>query len=470
MPQTRDGMPTPAEIVEELRRAGQVSRGDTIDLELLPKNPQRADAPATDTYRVSRGGRPWCHLTVGSGLHDRWMRTRTFADACPQIACAPLFFLELGNHALLGVEWFVGASLEHSLRDGALALADSRKIIHRLHATLAATRAPSTTDAAAEEFEDFAAHVLRAAVISEVDRVLLRELVLPFIRDHALRGAVETRVTNADFIARNVLVAGDGSFRLIDCEFAHRTHFFAADAWRWREFSDLPASLLAADPESAGTQIEPWVEMYSILQHLTFAEASQGRAVAVAEARVRLPRLFAVLSAACPRLRASLLWPILTTAAPPRPAGPADRTVTAQLFWSVSGAFNEAESRRITYASGAEARLVFLVPRASGSVQLRFDPAEAPGLIHIASLQVARIAGGTPVPIWSLATGHASIHLIRGLAALRSDRGLNLLSLDIDPCLLLPAITVGAEPSDLVVEVSIRHDSDLGALPGLLPR
>lgn len=470
MPLARGDMPGTSEIIEELRRVGQVSQSETIDLELLPKNPQRADAPVTDTYRVSRGGRPWCHLTVGSGLRDRWLRATAFAAACPQVTCTPLFYLEVGDAVLLGVSWFDGVSLEDRLRDGTLAIADARLIIERLHAALTATREPSTADAAAREFEVFAGQVLDAGVFSAIDHVLLREVVLPFLRDHALRGTMETRLTNADFVARNVLVADDGGFRLIDCEFAQRTHFFAADAWRWREFSNLPAQLKDIGTILAGASLEPWIEAYSILQHLLLVGESQGVAVAIAESRVRLPRLFAVISSADERLRASLLWPILTTAAPPLAAGPANGFVTAQLFWSPSAAFNELASRRISYPSGEETHLSFVVPQVLGEMHLRFDPAEATGLIHISSLQVSRVDGGRRDPVVSITSSWETVRVARGLLRLQADHDLSLLSLDIDPSLLLPLVTVTKGPSDLLVEIRIRHDADLGELPGLFPQ
>ncbi|MBE2213412.1 MAG: hypothetical protein IAE82_06035 [Opitutaceae bacterium] len=461
-------MPDRSTIVQELRRAGLIATGEQVDIAELRRNPQRADAPFTDTYRVTRAGQPWCHLTVGTGLLDRWQRASAFASACPGIACAPLFHHECGHAAMLGVAWFEGASLEDRCRDGSLPFAGARAILDRLHAALAATREPSTPEAAAREFEAFAHGVLQAAVFSAIDRVLLREIVLPFIRTHALRGAMETRLTNGDFIARNVLVADGGDARLIDCEFSHRTHFYATDLWRWREFSALPGELLESTAEGTGPRLQPWVEMYSILQHLVLAEQSQGLAVAVAEARVRLPRLFEVISVSHPALRASLLWPLLTSAAPPQPAGPENGWVSAQLFWSAHGAFTEAQSRRLAYVSGRTSRLTFLVPEVAGPMQFRLDPSETPGLVTVSTLRVDRLVDGQRQPLLPSGQDWSRVQVFRGAMRLRAVAALNILVLDIDPSLGLPSVSVSGPAADVLVEIEIRHDSNLDAVPGLL--
>jgi len=463
-------VPGPEQIVHALRQAGLVSGGEDVRLDPVAKNPERSDSHHKHSFTVTRAGSPWCFLTIGSGLRDLWRRTSAFSEACPEISCQALFFVPIGRYEMMGVSLFEGSSIENLVESGRLGADALRETLARVQHALAATRCASDPASATFEFDAFSNRVLQARVFNEIDRHLLRDVILPFVRKHALRGAMETRFTNGDFVARNIMRADDGTCRLIDHEFAGRTHFFAADTWRWRSFSKLPDDLLnlSTTPESAAP--EPWVEVYSILQHLLLVEESQGTAVALAEARIRLPQLLATLGAADPEVRSSLLWSALTPAMPVHPAAPAGGLVSAQLFWSQAGAFNEHDSRRVSYACNTDARITFLIPSVSGELQLRLDPVEAPGLIRISMLHIHRVTGGMPSPVLTLRDEWERVQILAGLVRLSPAPTMTLLSLNIDPSLRLPTLSLGGRAGDIVVEVHLRYEPTLDALPSLLPR
>lgn len=463
-------IPGPEQIVHALRQSGLITGSEDVRLDPEAKNPSRSDSHRKHAFRVTRDGSPWCFLTIGSGVRDLWQRTSAFAEACPDISCQPLFFASVGRYEMMGVSLFEGADVEKLLESGKLSTDGLRATLARIQQALASTRRASDVSSAAVELDDFSSQVLQAPVFNEVDRQLLRDVILPFVREHALRGVMETRFTNGDFVARNILQADDGTCRLIDHEFAGRTHFSAADLWRWRSFSKLPGDLLdlAATPES--TPPPAWIEVYSILQHLVLVEGSQGTAVALAEARIRLPQLLATLFAAAPGVRSSLIWSALTPAMPVHPAAPAGGLVSAQLFWSRTGAFNENESRRISYACNTDAHITFLIPSVSDDVQLRLDPVEAPGLVRISSLHIHRASDGMTSPVLTLRDGWDRVHVLAGLLRLSPASTMTLLSLNIDPSLRLPTLSLGGKPCDILVEVHLRYEPTLDALPSLLAR
>ncbi len=451
-----------------LVEAGQLVRSETIRIERQSLNPDRRDWAHRQHFRVFRGDSPWLFVTVGHDLATLWERTRQFANECPDIACEPRFLHASGSRQVMGVELIDGSSLEAELARGSVTPGDARTLVESVLRSLVRSRRPSEHELAGREFDTFAARICGLSVFSQADRLMLRELILPFVREQALRGVAETQMSNGDFVARNIIVSPDCRVRLVDCEFAARTHFFAVDTWRWTAFSLVPDVLRTLHAGEA-SGIEPWVEIYGILQQLSLAWEIHGDDLAREEARARLPRLVEVLQQNLPSLGSSLVFDALMRA--PR-HDPRLREVhaTAQLFWSAAGQFNETESRRVTYPVRRDAQLRFLIPAVRGQLQLRLDPAEATGLVRLRAVRARKLdepASPTHEPAGSRPPG---VEIIRGLLPLDGEDGITLVSLDEDPSLQLPSIDVGAVAVDVVVELLLNFDPSLESLPGLLPK
>ena len=111
---------------EVIIRALQERKLPALDGEIVltacpSKTTNRKDRDAAwRAFIVKSSGRPVVHLTVsGAPLKDIHEKYRAFAEACPDIACRPLFFVEGGGTPhLFGREYFEGDSLEDALTLG----------------------------------------------------------------------------------------------------------------------------------------------------------------------------------------------------------------------------------------------------------------------------------------------------------------------------------------------------------------
>lgn len=461
--------PSEEVISRVLRQAGLPDSSQDFHLEPIPRNAERRDYLTRRAFRVLAGGRAVCHLRVGKDLADLRSRTQAFSEACPEIACHPLFWLQSDGWDYHGTELFEGRDLETLVAEGRLkspdALVHARKVVSALERTLL----PSDAGAATEEAELFLARACASPIFSGLDQQFLRDVIFPFIRRGALAGPQRTRWTNGDFIARNVLVDEHGNVRLVDYEFAARTHFFAEDWWRWRSISVLPPEALEL-PEFHGIAADdPWLEAFFILRHAVLVHEINGVSVAVSGLRPQMDRLVALTAAAHSGFRASVFFQPLAPRGPRPSAGPAHEWAMAQLYWDAGAAFTEEHSKRRGYPQDEDATLCFMLRSVRGRLNLRLDPAEAPGMILISGICV-RHTGGTPLLTLDGNTGWDVVRMGDGLLRLAGSQALNLVSLNDDPFFLLPEIAVGDSSCDLACEVRLRFSAKLTALPDLLRR
>ena len=267
----RGDLPSPS-LVQALHQclvqAGVASPNEPIlSWDVLSRNLDRRDHRSRVAFRVSQGTKAICHLTLGYGLNDLWLRTQSFTKACPAITCQPLFFTTIEGLDCLAVEFFPGQSLETWVADGrmtpAAALAHAGTVFNALEATAEV----STSDAVHAELKSFFEQALTSPVFGEADGRFLRGFVFPFITTGALARPARSCWSNGDFVARNILVDAAGRVRLVDYEFAARTHFLEEAGWRWRSFSTLPPEArelpLRLDGESGF-----WLEAYFRIRQL----------------------------------------------------------------------------------------------------------------------------------------------------------------------------------------------------------
>ncbi|HTQ29745.1 MAG TPA: glycosyltransferase, partial [Opitutaceae bacterium] len=259
-------------------------------LELIPGNPLRHDFFSRAGFRVVAGDRTFFRLVVGRALGPLWERAQAFAGACPDIACRPLFYHRAGEWDYLAEEFFEGREVDELVREGRRTAADAVVCAEKILAALERTQQPSTLEAAAQELDRLFTQVCALPFLAGFDQTLLQEAVFPFVRAGALAGPFHTRWTNGDLIPRNVLVDPHGNVRLIDYEFAGRTHFFAEDAWRWRIFSTLPPEAREL-PGLGDISKQPWVEALHLLRQIVLAHEVNGTRQAASDSRPALDRL-----------------------------------------------------------------------------------------------------------------------------------------------------------------------------------
>jgi len=460
--------PSEQSLCATLRNLGVVDAASTPRLEPVPRNPERRDYLTRASFLVFADTRAVCHLTVGKDLSELQTRTRAFAEACPDIACRPLFWHQSAGWDYLGIELFEGKNLETLVLEGQLRSEDAIARVAKIMSALERTLLPSDVGAAARELDQFFARVCASPIFSGLDQQFLQSVIFPFIRSGALSGPQHTRWTNGDLIARNVLADSHGAVRLVDYEFACRTHFFAEDRWRWRSLSMLPPEALDLPGSHAMASAEPWLEAFFILRHAVLIHEINGAAVAVSGLRQQIDQLVALAAAAHAGFRASVFLQPLALRAQGQAEAPAQGSAMAQLYWGADESYTEDRSQRVSYPVDEDARLSFVLRSVPAHLHLRFDPAAAPGILTISGIRVRPKENNAPLLVLDKTTGWEALRLGSGLLRFGDSQALNLLSLNRDPCLLLPEIAAGDAPRDLVCEVWLRFSRELTALPEIL--
>ncbi|WP_415908481.1 hypothetical protein [Oleiharenicola sp. Vm1] len=196
-------------------------------------NRDRRDRPRASWRARLIDGRA-VKLTVGSALADLARRHASLARACPALVPPLLFHESLSaGGEVLAEEFFPGAPLEAV--DANLA----RTAFARTCALLEATERPSTEAARTAEWRDWSSRLLAAPTWTAAERIALERSVLPELLVALGAEPATIRWSNGDFVAANLLVDRAGNVRLVDCEFAHATHFWREDAARFHALSPL---------------------------------------------------------------------------------------------------------------------------------------------------------------------------------------------------------------------------------------
>ena len=450
-------------------KAGIVSDLDSFSLEPIPRNPERRDFQTRGSFRALSGSRIVCHLTVGANLEDIWKRSGEFAAACPEIAARPLFLHRAEGVDYLGVEFVEGTDFETLALQGQLKAPKASSLIRNLVSCLEGTFQESTVSAAQVEMDALFASIGESPMFSGLDQRFLQEFVFPLIRQGVCEAPPRTRWTNGDFIPCNVRIDLQGRPRLVDYEFACRTHFHGEDSLRWAFFSKgLPKEFRGIVPfDDTSYMGSTWLEAYFLLRQMKLSAETSANTMAISStaAYVR-DRLLNLVSAYHNGFQSSLFYNAMSA----RPAaGPVGFPIgMAQLYWSTEGNFSEEQSSRLQVPYEKETLLRFKLPRQSGPLHLRFDPIDATGLVHISALRVHLPQTGQELLAMNGQTGWQGLRVCSGLHRLKDTPEFNSLSWSTDPSLLLPVLDFGPTGQDVAVEVGIRFTPKLGDLPALL--
>jgi len=295
-------IPPPSELIrQELIKAGAQEPLGKIKLEQIAGNPQRLDFKKRQSFRILLDEKPRFVVTLGQGIKQLEERSKALSAACPNITCKPLHTFEYEGTECIVFEYFDGRDLESLWRERrietGLICQHTQSIVSALEATLT----PSTSQAAEQELEDLFSHVCALPLFNGLDRSFLLDTIFPMIRSGALAGPHRTRWTNGDLIPRNILVNTVGEARLLDYEFAARTHFFFDDAWRWHVFSSLPACVSdLPEQNSPADNEQAWKKAYSLLRQLTLAYEINGAELARPAAQSALDELLDIATKAQP--------------------------------------------------------------------------------------------------------------------------------------------------------------------------
>ena len=462
-------IPTWRSVSDQLKASGAVSSTTGLQLIASPRNALRADYHSKADIRVERNGRPLFFLSVGRNLKNLRDRMTRFYRACPAIAIKPLFWSSADGWDYLGTEYFEGDRLETILRNGQISAGEAELAINAVIHSLEESIKSSTAAALHAELRKFFDLVADSPVFGDIDRYFLDGIVFPMVESGVSSQVPVSRWTNGDLTANNVLLTREGQAKLVDMEFAGRTHFFATDAWRWRTFSHLPADLLYPVGLASEHDGKPWFDALCLLKQIDHLHSVHPPVVALEESRKCALDLWKVISRAHSDFRSEALFQKATEhGATPSSLAPLSPTPFAQIFWSADGDFTDTQSQRLEVRPGAEHNLRFEFNCAPGSLNLRLDPTDRVGLIEITGLRVRQGRQPTFLFTSSESTGW-NLNLNHELLRLPNTPYLNLFSIGDDPSIFLPTIEVDATAGPVVVELWLKFTSDLRQLRHLVP-
>lgn len=192
------------------------------------------------SWRVTLPNGTTARLLLVERLAPQAAAHTEFHRECPRLIPRPLFHVAVSGGEAFAEEFFAGTALADTPIVGSLSPARIQHAVAQARQALAETTTPSTEELRAAEWSDWAASLTGGTLFTATEVRLLREAILPRLYTaltHSLPPA--TRWTNGDFVAANLLVDAGGGVRLIDMEFARRTHFFAEDAVRFHVLSDI---------------------------------------------------------------------------------------------------------------------------------------------------------------------------------------------------------------------------------------
>ena len=294
---------SPELVISQLRKSGFVKSSQNLELQPLARNPGRLDHATRLAFRVLAEQKSVCYLLVGPNLSEIWDRAREFAEACPAIAAKALFFEPTPQADVLGLEFIEGRILDEMPPSAALEAAAGAVL-----AALERTFKPSSLPELNAELERFFSWVATSPIFGAIDSGFLREMIFPWVREGARHQPIQTRWTNGDFTAHNVIIDSHGRPRLIDYEYAQLTHFHLEDFLRWRTYSNAQKHVF----DSKLGPPPPWLEAYFLLRQIVLEREVASPEIALAGAEERVRRLRELAAAASKPFHASIFLKPLT--------------------------------------------------------------------------------------------------------------------------------------------------------------
>ena len=208
---------------------------NSIKLEKIPK--QNRFSKRKSYYKATISGGTSYHITEAKELQKTFQSSLQYYDAVPFLSTKPINCISSDSGDVLIQEFTNGSTIAQLLERG-LAEDELNEIISELASALNAMEEPSTIEAAKKEFSLFSQEFLECRVLSNVDRLLFRESILPELEHHLIGDSASKRWSNGDLIDHNIMVTEEGEIVLIDYEFSKCTHFFAEDWIRLKMFSN----------------------------------------------------------------------------------------------------------------------------------------------------------------------------------------------------------------------------------------
>ena len=192
-------------------------------------------------YKLKLGESEKIHLTLGKDLKFVFDKTKSFYEKCPKYTCTPLFISTDQGLDLLGQEFFEGTPIDEKYASNEISDEDVAKIVTKIQKTFSSLEVESTSEAFVEELEAFKKTIFKNDSLHLFDKDFLNKCVFPYLEDSLLPKSFSVRWSPGDLAARNILIDDNLNIKIIDCEFAHQTHFHDED---WIRLAVSPRVIL----------------------------------------------------------------------------------------------------------------------------------------------------------------------------------------------------------------------------------
>jgi glycosyltransferase involved in cell wall biosynthesis len=188
-------------------------------------------------YKLNLTDSETIHLTYGPELDYQYENSKALHEAIPAFTCKPLFINNKDEYSLFGQEFFEGQAIDDLYNDCKIEKSEVTEILEKIHSIFQNLEKPSSIESANEEFKGFCKTILENKLFSEVDFQILEKEIFPLISSWIEKTNPTIRWSTGDLAARNILVNNNNDFRMLDCEFACKTHFHQEDWIRLSKFS-----------------------------------------------------------------------------------------------------------------------------------------------------------------------------------------------------------------------------------------
>jgi glycosyltransferase involved in cell wall biosynthesis len=188
-------------------------------------------------YKLNLTDSESIYLTYGLELNHQYEKSKALYEVIPAYTCKPLFLTIKDEYSLFGQEFFEGQAIDDLYNECKIEECEVTKILTKIHSLFQNLEKPSSIESANEEFKGFCKTILENKLFSEVDFQILDKEIFPQILSWIEKTNPTIRWSTGDLAARNILVNKNNDFRIVDCEFACKTHFHQEDWVRLSKFS-----------------------------------------------------------------------------------------------------------------------------------------------------------------------------------------------------------------------------------------
>ena len=217
-------------------------------------------------YKLKRSSGPNLLLVLGKKMQHVYDNSQFIYEKIKKITCRPIFIINTNNnYNLFAQEYFEGKPLDQLLDESIIGEREVELIIKDVIFRLSEIEVPSTKIKMESEFHNFVEYFLSNTALRDSDREITRLDIVPHLKVLISEMSSTQRWSSGDLIARNLLVDKNLNYKIIDCEFAHETHFHGEDWIRFATYASERFRSLSFVRELYNTS-HPALKVYHLLR------------------------------------------------------------------------------------------------------------------------------------------------------------------------------------------------------------